>query len=129
MTVVQRLHTFLGSWYLRNICVNHRLLFGLLTRFDGSDELSSDRNLVKRWHRAIHDYPKHDLAGERVCIEIFYALYVVVVESSNGVRDQPGLQNPRESLSTLTTNKVEVRSSIMQASTSGGGPPSPSLAN
>ena len=92
MTVVRRFHTFLGSRYLRNIRVNHRLLLWLLARFDGSDELSGDRDLVKRWHSAIHNYPKHNLAGERVCTTMFHAPYVVVMEGSNGIRKKSGLR-------------------------------------
>ena len=67
VTVVQRSHSFLGSQYLRTICVYDRLLSGAETRFNGSDELRHDRNLVEHRHSAIHNDPRHDLAGERVC--------------------------------------------------------------
>ncbi len=92
VTVVQRSHTFLGSRYLRMIYVNDCLLFGWLARSNGCDEFRGDRNLVKRWHSAIHNYPRHDLAGERVCIKMFHTPYVVVMEGSNGIRNKSGLR-------------------------------------
>src|SRR6266852_9601319 len=92
VTVVQRSHTFLGSRYLRTIRVNDFLLFWLLARFNGSDELSGDRNLVKRRHSAIHNYPRHNLAGERVCTKLFHAHYVVVMEGTDDIRNKSRLR-------------------------------------
>jgi hypothetical protein len=71
---------------------DRRLLLGALARFNGSDEFMGDRNLVKRRHSAIHDYPGHDLAGERVRTETFHAHCVVVIEGSNGIRHKSGLR-------------------------------------
>jgi hypothetical protein len=91
VTVVQVIHPFLGTRYLRTICVNDCLIFGALARFNGLDKFRGDRNLVKRRHSAIHNYSRHDLAGERVCTEMFHALYIIVMEGTNGTRNKSGL--------------------------------------
>ena len=61
-------------------------------RFNGCDGFGCDGNLVKRWHSAIHNYPRHDLAGERVRTKVFHAHDIGVMEGSNGIRNKSGFR-------------------------------------
>jgi hypothetical protein len=111
-TVFQRPHTFPGSRHLRTICANDRLPFGALARSNGCDKFGCDGNLVKRRYSHVHDYPRHDLAGEGGCsTREFRAHVVVVMESGDGFGKKVGLPDRTHALagdlSTLRKNKME----------------------